>query len=271
MSLNRVLMLTTLLTATFVCAPADAATSSEIIQKAIAEAGDPSDVGVLKVTVEADEVAASGESRLTTTTLWIDPANLQRSRLKLNNSLVLARNDGPAWATQNGVLDERPKTPVLADGTINQVMLPLMLPFSLELGGFYAARIEESSFEGRESWALGVDVAPRTFAVPSMVTAWTVHVDRSTYEVVALEYMPPFEQLKAGFEGARYRILKTTEVAGLTLPSIILIEGLYDDGTENGHTRTMRIDVKPSNRAEMELFMDPVSLEAFESGDVLEP
>ena len=51
---------------------------------------------------------------------YVDMSDLRSMRLELAGGIVLGRTGDDAWATEKGVYDERPQTPYMSKGTINQ-------------------------------------------------------------------------------------------------------------------------------------------------------
>jgi hypothetical protein len=99
-----------------------------------------------------------------------------------------------------------------------------------------------------------------------MNTAWTVIVDAKTHHVLMAQFLPPKKYLAIAAEGMRYEFLKHTTVAGLRVPTYVVIIALQGaQGTEGGHTAVDRITVT-TQPYDPSLFLSPKELERINEG-----
>jgi hypothetical protein len=186
-------------------------------------------------------------------------------RLELDGGIVLGRHGGVAWATAGGVFDERPQTPYMANGTINQSIFPLLLPYTLKMDGVWISEVGEITWEDREAWTLIIPITKGFFVSPVLTTTWRVIVAKDDYSILAADFLPPFELRNVEPLGMRYRTLKYDDVAGAKIPSQVLAVGINLEGYESGANRITRITPRDYGPWEAGLFISPMMLEAIES------
>jgi hypothetical protein len=224
------------------------------------------ELGILEISITEEETRADGQRHKKQLTGYLNTANLTNMRLELPGNIVIARAGGESWATRDGEIDERPQTPQMASGMLNQRLFPLFLPYTLGMGGVTLSDVTESSFEGEPSWRIAVRFREKFFMSASMSTTWYVHVRRSDHAVLAIEFLPPVEFRQVATEGVRYRTLKQTETKGSQLPSQILVDGIDFDGSPTGHVRVTKLSIRVLGPNEPALFLHPVVLKAIEGG-----
>jgi hypothetical protein len=225
-----------------VAVAADAPTPAAVVEQMLESAGGSdafTRLGVLEFAIDQEETLSDGE--------------------RISTHFV-------AYTIGSGELDTRPQTPRMAVGTIHQKLFPLLLPFSIAMGGVHVNKVVPSTFEDQPVWLLTVVFDRNFFVSPSMNTEWLLTVRRSDHTVVAAEFLPPVEFRKVTTEGVRYRYLQHATIDGVRLPTQVLLDGIDFDRVENGHVRVTKI--KPSVRGpfEAELFVDPRRLELLEGG-----
>ena len=223
-------------------------------------------LGVLELVIDQEETLSDGERISTHFVAYTIGSDLDTARIALSDTVVVASHDGKGWATSDGELDTRPQTPRMAVGTIHQKLFPLLLPFSIAMGGVHVNKVVPSTFEDQPVWLLTVVFDRNFFVSPSMNTEWLLTVRRSDHTLVAAEFLPPVEFRKVTTEGVRYRYLRHATIDGVRLPTQVLLDGIDFDRVENGHVRVTKI--KPSIRGpfDPELFVDPRKLEILEGG-----
>lgn len=222
-------------------------------------------LGVLEFTVTSEETTSGGQQRNRVWTAYVDAATLANMRLELPGEIVIARNGDTAWATQQGVLDERPQTPKMAQATLNQRLFPLLLPFTLAMDGVRLGDVFETSFEGVPAWRVAVTFPRNFFITPSMETSWYLHVRQDDGSLIAAEFMPPEDIRQVAAEGVRYRALKhATLGSGVQVPVQLLLDGIDAYGSPNGHVRVTKLQVRVRGPFDPTLFLHPDRLAAIE-------
>ena len=253
-------------------APAIAAppTADQLLASMLAAAGSDEfgSLGVLKLTVDEQETASDGS---TTTNSWVahvDSGNLDNSRLELPGQIVVVRNQENAWASVGGALDDRQQTPLMARGTVNQKVFPLLLPFSLKMKGVSLGDVGESSFEGTPTWGVTVRFPRGFFITPSMETAWRLEVDRDSGRLLAADVLPPQSMREIVSEGLRYQTLQWRETGEAEVPSKLLMQGIDFHRIPNGHVRITTVASEVEGPFDPTLFVSPDRLEKLEEGDL---
>ncbi len=222
-------------------------------------------LGVIELALSQDETLSSGEQRKSQATAYFDARSLSDMRLELSGDVVVGRNRDLGWASRNGEVDDRPQTPRMAKGTLNQRLFPILLPFSLTMEGVRLSDPVETNFEGEAVWRIAVDFPEGFFVVPSMETTWYVHIRRSDHQVLGIEFLPPPEIRQVRSEGVRYRILKRTTLGSeIQLPIQVLLDGIDLNGAPTGHVRVTRMRATIRGLYEPALFLHPVQLEEIE-------
>ena len=100
-----------------------------IVKKMVqAAAGEQIDrLEVVQLVVESEETRNDGTRSETAFTAYADLSAIDNLRMEPGGGVVVARNGNDAWATNKGVIDERPQTPYMAKGTLNQNLFALLL------------------------------------------------------------------------------------------------------------------------------------------------
>ena len=247
-------------------AVAESPDAREIVDRMISVAGGDafSTAGVLELAVEEEETRSDGSQAKRAYKAYVDTTNLKNLRLELPGDVVIARFGGVSWATRKGQLDERPQTSKMANGTLNQRLFPLLMPFSLKMEGVGVTGLAEGNWEGRDAWVLAVTFAKNFFTSPVLNTTWHVIVAKDDASILSMEFVPSVEYQKVEREGIRYRVLKQEDVEGAQIGTWFLLNGINAKRQESGHVRVTKI--KPSVRGPWEptLFMHPNQIEAFE-------
>ncbi len=256
------------LTAAF---PTGAAQPQTVVKRALDACGGEtafSRLGLVRVTIDEREITADGKEHTNHAVAVVNADGLEESRLELGKRIVMARTSQDAWATIGGKLDRRPLTPTMVRGTLNMRLFPVLMPFTLHMPGVRVDAVDEATWEGQPVWRVRVAFPAKFFASPVMNVPWTVVISRKSGEVLAAEFMPTRDFIKAGAEGVRYRYLRWSKVDEARLATSIVLEGLAPSGTATGHTKSVKVTYQPHVTPDPALFMNPEKLEAFESGDV---
>ena len=100
-----------------------------------------------------------------------------------------------------------------------------------------------------------------------MMTTWYLHVRKSDYAVLAVEFLPPPGVRQVRSEGVRYRILKRATLgSSVQLPVQVLLDGIDLNGAPTGHVRVTRMRITIRGAYEPALFLHPIRLQAIEEG-----
>lgn len=225
-------------------------------------------LGLVRVTIDEREITADGKEHANHVVAVVNADGLEEARLELGTKIVMARTSQDAWATIGGKLDKRPLTPTMVRGTVNMRLFPVLMPFALHMPGVRVEGVDEATWEETPVWRVRLAFPAKFFASPVMNVPWTVVISRSSGEVLAAEFMPTREFIKAGAEGVRYRFLRWSKVGEARLATSIVLEGLAPSGAATGHTKSVKVRYEPHVAPDPALFMNPEKLEAFESGDV---
>jgi hypothetical protein len=225
-----------------------------------------SKLGVLELSVTEEETKADGKRSSKQYTAYLDTGNLTAMRLELPGEIVIGRSGKEAWATRSGVIDDRPQTGQMGSAMLNQRLFPMMLPFSLTMDGVVLSGAAETSFEGQPAWRIAVNFADKFFIAPAMGTTWHLHVRRSDYAVLGIEFLPPEEFRKVATEGVRYRPLKFTNLSGAKIADQVLLDGIDFDGSPTGHVRVTKMSFTQRGPYDPALFLHPDVLAAIEEG-----
>jgi hypothetical protein len=186
-------------------------------------------------------------------------------RLQLTPKVVIGFDGSTGWATIGGKEDQRRQTPLVARGTLNQKLFALLLPFSLEFPGVKITGVHKAAFEKKPALSLEVSFPRNFFYSPIMDTDWEVFVDPATYRVLGAQFLAPERYRKMAAEGMRYQVLTRKTVAGISLPTNVVVIGLGGDGVELGHTRTEKITLA-TVPYDPSLFLSPAKLAALDEG-----
>ena len=241
-------------------------TPEEIVERMIAAVGGDAfaNLGVIELEISEEETKNDGTQSKRSYSAYADAGTLRNFRLELPPNLVLGRFGTARWATQNGVLDERPQTPSMVAGTLNQRLFPLLLPFSLKMEGVRISKVEETTWEGRDAWLLFLPFPKGFFSSPVLNTTWEMVVAKDDASILAVEFVPSPEYRKVETEGIRYRILKYEDVHGAKLGSWFLLNAISVNRQESGHVRVTKVKWSVRGPWEPALFMNPKELEAFD-------
>jgi hypothetical protein len=241
----------------------------EIVDQMIAAAGGEAfaKLGVVKLEVDQEEIRNDGTSSRRTYTLYVDTENLNNLRAEYPGEMVVGRAGANGWSTNRGILDDRPQTPSMARMSLNQLVFPLLMPYSLKMDGVWVKEIRETTVDGREVWALAIPFVKGFFPSPLMTTTWLMVVDRKDYSILWYEFMPPVEYRDVSPVGIRYRILKTSELDGAKVPAQLLLVGTNSAGMESGANRVTKIEASVHSTWDPTLFLSPAQLEALERED----
>jgi len=250
-------------------AAAEDLTPQDIVDRMIAAAGGEAfqKLGVLKLEVSQEETRNDGTSSKSSYTVYVDAENLSNLRVEYPGNVVVGRNGGNGWSTENGKLDDRPQTPTMARTTLNQVVFPLLMPHSLKMEGVWVNEFRETTIDGREVWVLAIPFAKGFFTAPLMTTTWFLVVDRNDYSIQLYEFVPPVEFRKESPVGIRYRILKTTELDGAKVAAQLLLIGINASGMESGANRVTKIEASVHGAWDPTLFLSPQRIEVLEQED----
>jgi hypothetical protein len=222
-------------------------------------------LGVLELAISEEETASDGTVRTKQLTAYVDARTLTNMRLELPGDVVVARNGSTSWATMGGQVDDRPQTPRMAVGTLNQRLFPLLLPFTLAMEDVELSEPRETTFEGEPVWRVAVTFPDGFFVAPSMSTTWHAHIRRSDFTLISAEFLPPPEVRQVRGEGVRYRFLKHITIgASVKLPVQVLLDGIDLNGAPTGHVRVTRERITVRGPFEPALFVHPIRLQAIE-------
>ncbi len=241
-------------------------TPDELATRAIAALGGDgfSELGVLKLEVSEEQVRNDGTSSTNSYTLIIDSADFTSLRMELDGDVVVARHGAIGWSTVNGEFDERPQTSRMAKTTLNQSLFPLLIPYSLRMEGVWLKDAVETTWDGREAWAIQIPFAKGFFTSPVLTTTWRVVFEKADGSILGMEFLPPPEFQDVQPMGVRYRYLKFDEIDGVKIPSQVLAVGINLDGLESGANRITRVDISRFGPWQPRLFMSPQVLEELE-------
>lgn len=246
---------------------ADIPEADQIVERTIAAVGGDSfaELAVIKLEVSEEQIHNDGATSNNEFTAYVDASALDNLRMELSGDVVIGRNGGDSWATTNGVFDERPQTPLMARGTLNQSLFTLLLPYSLRMDGVWVKDVAETTWEGKDAWALLIPFAKGFFVSPVLTTTWRVVVDKSNYAILGIDFIPPVDLREVQPMGIRYRVLKYDDIKGAKIPSRILAVGINVDGQESGATRVTKVATTVYGPWEAGLFVSPARLEALEA------
>ncbi len=247
--------------------------SDQLLSLMLAGAGGDDDfgaLGVLALSVTEEETMSDGSTDTGAWQGFVYSRNLDNMRLELPGQIVVVRNQDQAWASVGGQLDERPQTPRMARGTVNQKLFPLLLPFSLTMDGVVLREISASSFEGTPTWRATVVLPAGFMTSPSMGAPWRLEVARDSGRLLAAEVLPPDSMREVAGEGLRYQTIGWKEVDGAKVPSKVLLEGIDFNRNPNGHVRITTISSEVRGAFDPRLFVNPSRLEDIEEGEIPE-
>jgi len=240
----------------------------EIVDRVVAAAGGEAfaKLGVLKLEVEHEETRNDGTSTKRSYTVYVDAAHLENQRIEYPGDVVVAHHGAGGWSTNGGKLDDRPQTSSMAKKTLNQILFPLLVPYSLKMEGVWAEEVRETTLDGRKVWVLALPFVKGFFSSPVLATTWIMVVAQDDYSILSYEFIPPAQYRDVSPMGIRYRILKQQELGGAKLAEQLLLVGINAAAMESGANRVTRI--KASTQPwDATLFLSPAELEALEQKD----
>lgn len=252
-------------------AAAETPTANTIVDRAILAAELESTIAehdMIQVAIRQEETTSDGTASVRDVTAVVHGAQLENARLELGEGTILVLNNSTGWAMMRGQLDTRVQTPRMAAGTIRQTLFPLLLPFSLRMGGVRLGAVTEGSFDGTPVWEISIDFTPEFFSAPSMFTTWKVFISRKDNLVLGAEFLPHVEYIAVIDEGIRYRYLKRQDTDGLSLAAQVLLDGIDVNGVENGHVRVTKMSSTTAGPLDLSLFIHPDEKERLDAGDV---
>jgi hypothetical protein len=265
MKLHALKILLPVLLAAPVISMAETPEPGEIVDRVIAAAGGEafSKIGVLKLEVEQEETRNDGTSTKSSFTLYVDTVHLENQRIEYPGDVVVAHHGAGGWSTKGGVLDDRPQTSSMAKKTLNQTLVPLLLPYSLKMEGVWAKEVRETTLDDRKVWVVALPFAKGFFSSPVLTTTWIMVVAQDDYSILSYEFIPPVQYRDVSPMGIRYRILKQQEVEGAMLAEQLLLIGINAAGMESGANRVTKIKAS-AQPWDVALFLSPTELEALE-------
>ena len=240
--------------------------ASVIVDKMIAalDNGGFSDLGVLRLEVVEEQTRNDGVASTKEFTAYVDSSSFDNLRMEMGKGVVIAKQGASGWAMDKGVVDDRPQTPFMVEGTLNQSIFPILLPYTLKMDGVWGKEVVETTWEGKDAWLLLVPFTKGFFVSPVLTTTWRVLVDKTDYSILAVDFLPPADMRNVQPMGIRYRVLKYDDVEGVKIPSWTLSVGMNLKGQESGATRVTKISTTVYGPWEAGLFVNPVRLEALE-------
>lgn len=240
----------------------------EIREQMIAAAGGESfaKLGILELEATVEETRNDGTRTFSSYTILVDTSNLENLRMELPDDVVVATNNRVGWSTAAGVFDDRPQVSKMARTTINQLVFPLLLPYSLEMEGVWLKEVRETTLDEREVWVILMPFSKGFFANPVMETNWIMVVAKDDYSIVSLEFAPSPEFADVSPVGVRYRVLTDQEIDGATVAKQVLAIGIDSQYRESGANRVTRI-VAEARPWDPTLFLSPAQLEELEKED----
>lgn len=266
---NRFLSLVlTLMLASTAAAADELPDVKEILDKMLAAAGGEAfaGIGILELDVAVEEIRNDGTQSGKEYTLFVDTSNLDNMRMELAGEVVVAINKAGGWSTTANVLDDRPQVPKMARLTVNQMVFPFLLPYSLEMEGVWLKDVRETKLDGRDLWVISMPFSKGFFKNPVMETTWIMVVAKDDYSIQSLEFAPAPAFADVSPVGVRHRILKQKEIEGAMVVEQLLSTGINSQYQESGANRVTRISSKvlPWDPT---LFLSPAQLEALEKDD----
>jgi hypothetical protein len=257
--------------ATVALAPLAQATAaeapSELVAKACEAAGGLqafAALGVLKMDISQVQTYADGSQDSLGYTAYVD-TGLGNSRVELPGEIVNVRNGDTGWAMVQGQPDRRQQTPRIAPGFNHERILPLLLPFSLNLEGvLFGGSVDEVVFAKKPVLKLSFTVPEMFFASPLMGLQWDVLVDPADHHLVAARFLPVEGFAEAKNEGLQIEIAETQSLGGVSIPKRVTMKGINSWGQATGMEREITITASVLDEPSPALFIRPDKLEAME-------
>lgn len=217
--------------------------------------------GVLRLDVTSEETTSDGVPHDNKFTAWVNPANFRQRRLQLNQKVVIGFDGQAAWAMIDGKPDTRPQTGLQGAGTLNRLLFPLLMPFSLNEAGVHVGSPSKAKWEKEPALRASLIFPPNFFYSPVMDTNWELFVNPSTHRIQGAQFTASYQYSKVGAEGMRYYVLTWTTLDGLALPAKLLAVGIDQEGHESGHVKRINITWKKVS-GDASLFLSPDALAA---------
>jgi len=237
---------------------------SQLLDTILAHAGAataPKIDGVFRLDVTSEETTSDGVPHKTKFTAWVNPASFTQRRLQLTEKVVIGFDGRAAWATIDGKPDTRPQTDLQGTGTLNRLLFPLLLPFSLAQQGIVFGTPTKAKWEKKPALEVPLTFPANFFYSPVMDTNWELFVDPSTHRVLGAQFTAAYQFVKVGAEGMRYYVLTWQTVEGVTLPAKALAIGIDQLGHESGHVKRINLTVTKVP-GDASLFLSPEALAA---------
>ena len=224
-------------------------------------------LGVIRLTVSESEELPDGTTNENAYTAYLD-TSLVNSRIEWPRQVVTVRNGDTGWATIGGQPDQRKQTPRMVPAVNRKKLMPILLPFSLQMSGInFGENAVESNFGEIPAYRFPVQMGSLFFDTPLIGDTWQVFVARDDFRFLAAGFLPNPEYKDVQPEGMQYRVLATTVVNGVTLPSVIQVEGLTEGGMTTNHGRTATIKIEVLDEPNPALFIDPAKLATLEEDE----
>ena len=223
-------------------------------------------LGVLQMEISQVQTYADKSQDTFAYTAYVD-TRLINSRLELPGEVVNVRNGDTGWAMVQGKPDVRQQTPRIALGFNRERLLPLLLPFSLNLEGVNLGdTVDETVFAKKSVLNFSFTVPEMYFASPLMGLSWDIVVDSSDHRIVAARFLPVEGFKEAENEGLQIQVTETADINGVSLPSRVVMKGINHYGQPTGMEREVTIKTTVLLEPNPSLFIRPDKLEALEEG-----
>ncbi len=256
----------------------DVPTPSELVDRMIDAAGGTKCLHgtVFAMRINEEETNAEGTTQTSRANMFVNGSNLVQRRMPMGSALVLGHDGKTGWATKGGALDDRPQTPTMAAGTLNQKSFVVLLPFSLRFPDVSANAVESTTWEGKQAWTLKVTFAKGFFVSPVLNTEWEIIVDKQNYEILAAQFLPPASFGEVLAEGMRFTYLTRQDVSGAKIAKDMLVVGIEPTSpeadqepifVETNHVRVVKVLIKLLETPELTLFMHPNTLQKLEDDE----
>lgn len=226
-------------------------------------------LGVLRFDVSQSDTYSEGDTTKDSFVAYFD-TSLNNSRIEFQSppGLVTVRNLDTGWAMKDGQPDRRQQTPRMVPGINHKKLVPLFLPFTLQFDGIrLGSTAKESEVAGTPAYLFTIEMQPMFFETPVISRRWQVFVARDDYRILAAGYLPVEEYISVQEEGMQYRVLETTTINGITLPTLVQVEGVDKNGMVTGHSRKVKIKIQVVDEPSPALFLRPDKLQAIEDDE----
>jgi hypothetical protein len=217
--------------------------------------------------VSENEKLPDGTGNKTVFDAYVD-TSLMNSRIEWPKRVVTVRNGDTGWATVNGQLDKRQQTPRMVPAINHKKLMPLLLPFTLQMDGITLGETAaESQLGHTPAYRFPIKMRALFFDTPFISDQWQVFFAREDSRFLSAGYLPVEKYIDVQPEGMQYRVLETQEIQGVTLPKVVQVEGLDKNGRTNRHGRTAQITAEVLNEPNPALFIHPEKLKALEEDE----